>query len=359
MTVLGLMSGTSIDGIDVALLTSDGETISELGPCAGYGYLPEEQAAIRADFGRPVASETAVAAVTAAHVRAIDSFLADFPQARPQLVGFHGQTTFHDPARRLTVQIGDARVLANRYGLPVVTAFRQADVAAGGEGAPFAPLFHAAMTAGLPRPLAVLNLGGVGNVTWIGEGEDDLLAFDTGPANALIDDWMQQRTGAGRDTDGAAAASGTVDADWLGRLLDNAWFERKPPKSLDREDFQPDSWPDTISTEDGAATLTAFTVQSVARAVPHLPQAPLRWLVTGGGRHNRTLMRQLAEALQVPVEPVETIGHDGDALEAQAFAFLAVRAWRDLPLSLPGTTGVPHPMPGGEVVWPGQPSAAA
>lgn len=358
MTVLGLMSGTSVDGVDVALLTSDGKTIAELGPRSGYGYLPEEQAAIRADFGQPVASDTARAAVTAAHVRAIDSFLAEFPDARPQLIGFHGQTTFHDPSRRVTVQIGDALALANRYGLPTVTGFRKADVAAGGEGAPLAPLFHAAMTAGLPRPLAVLNLGGVGNVTWIGEATDEILAFDTGPANALIDDWMQQRTGTARDTDGRAAAAGQIDADWLRELMDNAYFDREPPKSLDREAFQPASWPEALSTEDGAATLTEFTAQSVARALPHLPQPPLRWLVTGGGRHNPALMQRLAAVLGVPVEPVEAIGHDGDAVEAQAFAFLAVRAWRDLPLSLPGTTGVPHPMPGGEVVWPGQRSAA-
>lgn len=358
MTVLGLMSGTSVDGIDVALLTSDGETIADLGPRSGYGYLPEEQAAIRADFGQPVASETARAAVTAAHIRAIDSFLADNPSARPQVIGFHGQTTFHDPARRVTVQIGDALALANRYGVPVVTGFRKADVAAGGQGAPFAPLFHAAMTKGLPRPLAVLNLGGVGNVTWIGEGADEMLAFDTGPGNALIDDWMQRRTGTGLDTDGKAAAAGQVDADWLNDLMDNVYFDRLPPKSLDREAFQPGRWPETLSTEDGAATLAEFTVQSVARAVPHLPHPPLRWLVAGGGRHNPVLMQRLAETLGVPVEPVEAIAHDGDAVEAQAFAFLAVRAWRDLPLSLPGTTGVPHPMPGGEVVWPGQRSAA-
>ena len=358
MTALGLMSGTSVDGIDVALLTTDGETIANLGPRAGYAYLAEEQAAIRASFGQPVASLSARAAVTAAHIRAIDAFLEQFPDARPQVIGFHGQTTFHDPSRKLTVQIGDALALANRYGIPVVGDFRKADVEAGGEGAPFAPLFHAAMTADLPRPLAVLNLGGVGNVTWIGAASDSLLAFDTGPANALIDDWMQHRTGTGRDGDGMAAARGSVDDAWLRALMGNAYFDRPPPKSLDREDFRPGAWPDGLSTEDGAATLTEFTAQSVARALPHLPAPPLRWLVTGGGRHNPVLMQRLSAALDAPVEPVETIGHDGDALEAQAFAFLAVRAWHDLPLSVPGTTGVPHPMPGGEVYWPGQRSAA-
>jgi len=347
------MSGTSVDAVDIAMLTTDGETIGDRGPGHGYPFLADERQAIRAAFGQTVAPQAAVDAVTRAHVRAIDSYLAQYPDRKPDLLGFHGQTTFHDPSRHLTVQIGDARALANRYGVPVVADFRLADVAAGGQGAPFAPLFHVAMTADLPRPLAVLNLGGVGNVTWIGPGTDDLLAFDTGPANALIDDWMMARTGRSRDEGGATALSGQVDAAWLDSLLDNDYFDRRPPKSLDREDFQPGSWPDGMSVADGAATLTEFTARAVARALQHLPAPPLRWLVTGGGRHNPTLMRRLSVALDASVEPVEAIGHDGDAVEAQAFAFLAMRSLRGLPLSVPGTTGVPHPMTGGRVVMPG------
>lgn len=346
------MSGTSVDGVDVAMLTTDGEVIGERGPRGGYAYLAPEQRAIRAAFGQDIAPQAAIDAVTSAHIRAIDSFLAEHPGQKTDLIGFHGQTTFHDPARRLTVQIGDAQALANRFGVPVVTDFRLADVAAGGEGAPFAPLFHVAMTAGLPRPLAVLNLGGVGNVTWIGKGPDDLLAFDTGPANALIDDWMMHHAGQIRDEGGVTARSGQVDPVWLDTLMHNTYFERVPPKSLDREDFQPGQWPDAISVADGAATLTEFTARSVAMALPHLPQPPRRWLVTGGGRHNPTLMHRMAMALNAPVEPVEAIGHDGDAVEAQAFAFLAMRSLRGLPLSMPGTTNVPHPMTGGRTVMP-------
>lgn len=346
------MSGTSVDGVDVAMLTTDGEVIGEQGPRGGYAYLATEQHAIRAAFGQDVASQAAIDAVTGAHVRAIDSFLAEHPEQKPDLIGFHGQTTFHDPARRLTVQIGDAQALANRYGIPVVTDFRLADVAAGGEGAPFAPLFHVAMTARLPRPLAVLNLGGVGNVTWIGAGPDDLLAFDTGPANALIDDWMVHHTGQIRDEGGVMALSGQIDPVWLDTLMNNTYFARVPPKSLDREDFQPGRWPDGMSVADGAATLTEFTAQSVALALAHLPLPPRQWLVTGGGRHNPTLMRRLSVALDASVEPVEAIGHDGDAVEAQAFAFLAMRSLRGLPLSVPGTTGVPRPLTGGRMMMP-------
>ncbi|MDF1722688.1 MAG: anhydro-N-acetylmuramic acid kinase [Minwuia sp.] len=352
LNVMGLMSGTSVDGIDIAMLTTDGITVGAPGPRGGFDYLPQEQAEIRAAFGQQLPSQAAIAAVTTAHIRAIDAFLTRNPEQTPDLIGFHGQTTFHDPARRLTVQIGDAQALANRYGVPVVADFRKADVAAGGEGAPFAPLFHVAMTDGLPRPLAVLNLGGVGNVTWIGNAADDLLAFDTGPANALIDDWMMQRTGASRDDNGQAARAGQVNEAWLVTLMDNAYFTRPPPKSLDREDFRPDRWPDGVTVDDGAATLTEFTARSVAMALPHLPQPPLRWLVTGGGRHNPTLMRRLSVALDASVEQVEAIGHDGDAVEAQAFAFLAMRSLRCLPLSVPGTTNVPKPMTGGRLVMP-------
>ena len=234
--------------------------------------------------------------------------------------------------------------------------FRSADVAAGGQGAPLAPAYHAALARELPKPLAVLNLGGVGNVTWIGPGDDNgvnLVAFDTGPGNGPLDDWVARHTGERFDRDGALARAGQVDRAVLGRLLAHPYFARPAPKSLDRLDFAAAlgaSGLDALSPADGAATLVAFTAEAVALAP--LPAPPLRWLVTGGGRHNPAIMAALRTALGVPVEPVEAVGWDGDALEAQCFGFLAARAVAGLPLSFPGTTGVPHPMQGGQLTNP-------
>jgi anhydro-N-acetylmuramic acid kinase len=286
--------------------------------------------------------------LTDTHAAAVEAFLPRLPAARRRVdvVGFHGHTLFHRPAARRTCQLGDGERLAARLGIDVVYDFRSADVAAGGQGAPLAPVYHAALAAALERPIAMLNLGGVGNVTWI--GEHDLIAFDTGPGNGLIDDWVRARTERPFDEDGRIAAAGQVDAGRLATLLAHPYFDRPPPKSLDRLDFAM-APVEGLGLEDGAATLAAFTARAVARAKEHLPAAPRRWLVTGGGRRNATLMRMLADALSVPVEPIEAIGADGDALEAQAFAFMAVRALLGLPISFPGTTGVPAPMSGGRL----------
>lgn len=359
-TALGLMSGTSMDGIDLAVLTTDGETVSAFGPAATLPY----PAALRRDLGALVASGAAdpaarralEPAVTDAHAAAIERFLDEHGIARDSidLVGFHGQTVLHRPEQRLTCQLGDGARLATRLGLPVVNDFRSADVAAGGQGAPFAPLYHAALAAALDRPVGVLNLGGVGNMTYI--DADTVIAFDTGPANAMIDDWVAAKCGVAFDQGGRIAATGRVDAAALDRLLDNPFFAARPPKSLDRNDFSPDPVAG-LPPEDGAATLTAFTARSVARGLDHLPARPRRWLVTGGGRNNPTMMRMLRDALGVPVDPVEAVGWNGDALEAQAFGFLAVRSRRGLPLSLPTTTGVPAPMTGGRLHHPGAAAA--
>jgi anhydro-N-acetylmuramic acid kinase len=220
-------------------------------------------------------------------------------------------------------------------------------VAAGGQGAPLAPVYHQALAAPLEKPIAILNLGGVGNVTWIGEGEP--IAFDTGPGNGLIDDWVHARTGRSYDEGGRIAAAGRIDETRLAGMLAHPYLDQPPPKSLDRMDFTLAAV-EGLGLEDGAATLAGFTVRAVARACEHLPARPKRWLITGGGRHNATLMRMLAHALAVPVEPIEAIGADGDALEAQAFAFLAVRTLRGLPISFPATTGAPRPLCGGRLV---------
>ena len=240
-----------------------------------------------------------------------------------------------------------ARYCPREIGIDVVADFRSADVAAGGEGAPLAPLFHAALATGLPKPVAVLNIGGVANVTWIG-GSADILAFDTGPGNAPIDDWVRRHTGAAADIDGALAAAGRPSATLVERFLAAPYFARRPPKSLDRDDFR-DLVPETLPVADGAATLTEMTAAAIAAARQHFPAAVREWLVCGGGRHNPSLMAALAQRLGAPVHPVEFAGWDGDALEAQAFAYLAVRSIKGLPLSLPATTGAPRPLSGGRL----------
>jgi len=358
---IGLMSGTSLDGIDAALIRSDGDTRVEAGAFASFPYDRDFRRALLGILGcdsmrhaervAPVARE-----LTLRHAAAVRNLLRQTGMLPRQIhvVGFHGHTTLHEPQVRRTCQIGDGALLAQETEIDVVSDFRLRDVAEGGQGAPFAPLYHAALASGWEKPVAVLNIGGVANVTWIGSNKTGeaaapaVIAFDTGPGNALIDDWAERCLGEPIDRDGALATAGRVDAAALAGLLDNSYFARRPPKSLDREDFGfgPVSG---LSPADGAATLTAFTASAVATAVRHFPAPPKRWLVTGGGRHNPAIMAALAERLGAPVDPIEAGGCDGDALEAQAFAYLALRSLRDLPLSLPSTTGVPRPMTGGEL----------
>lgn len=354
---LGLMSGTSLDGIDAALIRTDGETISDMGPSLTIAYDGDLRERIRGVLGAEKLAREAASvarAVTLAHVETVRILLARnaFPLRDLKLIGFHGHTILHRPDAGITRQIGDGGLLAELIGIPVVNDFRTADVAAGGQGAPLVPLFHRALAQRLETPLAVLNLGGVGNVTWIGgAGDDEILAFDTGPGNALIDDWVRRHTGRAFDENGAIAAAGTVNQEALAALLANPFFNRRPPKSLDRNHFNITVMAG-LSVNDGAATLAAFTAASVARAQEHLPAPPKQWLVTGGGRHNGALMKALRDALAAPVAAVESVAWDGDALEAQAFAFLAVRSLRGLPLSLPRTTGVSRPTLGGKLHLP-------
>lgn len=352
-----------MDGVDAALLRTDGETIAEFGPGLTLAYDPALRERIRALLGHGHGPVQAVSReLTAVHAEAVRALL-DKAGLKPRDVawlGFHGQTLLHRPdaRHRRTWQAGDGAQLSQQTGIRTVADFRSQDVAMGGQGAPLVPLYHQALArhAQLTAPLLVLNLGGVGNVTYIGPGgfaggDDDLIAFDTGPGNALIDDWMLRHTGRAQDEHGAAAAQGAVNAEVLARLMDHAYFAAKPPKSLDRNDFTATAV-EGLSVEDGAATLAAFTAASVARGLSHLPQRPLRCLVCGGGRHNATLMRLLTQHLNMPVEAVETVGWRGDHLEAEAFAFLAARAVRGLALSVPGTTGVRQPVSGGRFYRP-------
>ncbi len=359
MLAVGLMSGTSLDGIDAALIETDGA--GHIRPIAfrsdPYSAQARDQireaAALALSFERPRASPKIVEAermLTNRHVLAVRQLLsvAGIMPEQVDVVGFHGQTIAHRPDRGWTWQIGDGAAMARTLGIRVVNDLRSADVAAGGQGAPLLPVYHRALTAGMDGPVAVLNLGGVANITWLGAGEHDLIAFDTGPANGLIDDWMLAETGSPFDANGAFAARGTVDRTVLDTMLDNGWFDSLPPKSLDRADFTIAA-ARGLSAADGAATLTAFTAETVALALRHLPESPRRLIVAGGGRHNATLMRMISDATKIAAEPIEALGWDGDATEAEGFAYMAVRVLKSEPISFPGTTGAPGPMTGGVV----------
>jgi anhydro-N-acetylmuramic acid kinase len=364
VSAIGLMSGTSLDGIDVALIETDGERIHRLGPTLYCPYAPDERAVLRQALAEAAnlsdrASRLGILAkaealITAAHSEAVRRFLEQTDITRDALavVGFHGQTVLHRPQARLTVQIGDGQALSDQLGIPVVYDFRAADVAAGGQGAPLVPVFHRALVEALdrPHPIAVLNIGGVSNLTYMDGG--DLIACDTGPGNALIDDFVLSRTGDPYDRDGALAARGRVDDAFLARVLAQSFFHKAPPKSLDRNDFaQVDV--SAFSNEDGAATLTALTAAAIAAVVPHLPRSPASWIVAGGGAANPTLLHMLKERLKpAAVETADSIGWSAAALEAQAFAFLAVRSMKGLPLTFRGTTGVAREMTGGVLVKP-------
>jgi anhydro-N-acetylmuramic acid kinase len=360
------MSGTSLDGVDVALIETDGERIAALGPSGYRPYSDGERALLRAALeqganltsrnARPGVLAEAEAFVTRAHAEAVEEFLRTerINRASVAIVGFHGQTVLHKPAERLTVQIGDGKALAKRLGMTVAYDFRAADVAAGGQGAPLVPVFHQALARDLahPHPIAVLNVGGVANVTWVDGG--DPVACDTGPGNALIDDFMRARTGVPLDRDGDQAAHGKADEVFVENVLKHAFFDQPCPKSLDRNAFAfaniglPD-----FSIENGAATLSALTAASVARVVTHLPQPPKAWIVAGGGARNPTLMRMLAERLKpASVETADAVGWQSQSIEAQAFAYLAVRTMNDMPITFPLTTGVKQPMTGGVVARP-------
>lgn len=354
---LGTMSGTSLDGVDAAMLLTDGERILDFGPTAFRPYSAAEQATIRAALGRWPDDDgvtDAAAVVETAHAE----LLARFSGA--EIIGFHGQTLAHEPRGRGTHQTGNGELLARALGLPVVWDFRSADVALGGQGAPLAPFFHFACARhiGADQPLAILNLGGVGNVTWIDprqpapETHGALLAFDTGPANAPLNDLMQARTGQPLDSAGETASRGTVDEARLAAFLAHPFFHRMPPKSLDRNDFHAALDTGNLSLEDAAATLTAAAAAAVARGAEHFPVPVGRLLVTGGGRHNATLMQELRNRLRADVQPIESAGLNGDMLEAQAFAYLAVRVARGLPTSGPATTGVAALVGGGKVSRP-------
>ncbi len=364
LTTIGLMSGTSLDGVDVALIETDGRQVKAFGPTGYRPYSEPERRLLRQALteaihlpqrdARPGIMAEAERAVTLAHAEAVKAFTAQHRIAAEEIdiVGFHGQTVLHRPERKMTVQIGDAAALAKAIHIPVMHDFRAADVAAGGQGAPFVPVYHRALVQSLQRegPIVVVNIGGVSNITYI-DG-DTLIACDTGPGNALLDDFMYRATSQSFDCDGRMAAQGKADDAWIARVLAHPFFAKRPPKSLDHNDFAHFKLGE-VAPADGAATLTALTVAAIARIVPLLPKPPKSWIISGGGARNLTMMRMLREQLApARVEAAEALGWSADAIEAQAFGFLAARGLKGLPLSYPTTTGVPMPMTGGVIARP-------
>ena len=357
------MSGTSLDGIDVALLRTDGQDVVDRGPAATYPYRPDQQAVLHDALqqaksledreARPGILAEAERALTEWHAEAVNRFLDTNGLTPPEIdvIGFHGQTVIHRPERRLTVQLGLGPTLARRTGIPVVYDMRAADVAAGGLGAPLVPVYHRALAAAVAdRPVAFVNIGGVANMTWIGR-DGDLVAFDTGPGNALLNDWCERHTDVPYDKDGMLARRGSSNTDVLGQLLKNNFFATSAPKSLDRNTFQT-SVVDALSPADGAATLTSFTAASIALSEKLVPEPPRLYIICGGGRLNPTLIQNLRDRLQASVIVAEDVGMNGDSMEAEAWAYLAVRCLRGLAITFPGTTGVAAPLSGGRLTAP-------
>ncbi len=362
--VIGLMSGTSMDGVDAALVYTDGVRIERFGPSLTLPYSAEMRDGLREAInlasasvkpGDPPAELKLIEQeLTDWHADAVFEVLSVTGQTADSidLIGFHGQTISHRPDRGWTWQIGDGGRLAGQTGIKVINDFRTADMESGGEGAPLVPIYHAALFARRQRhkTVAVLNLGGVANVTWLSfddDGDAKMLAFDTGPGNAVLDDWAQLHTNQNYDQDGNLSARGISHEEVVMGMMANGYFDEVPPKSLDRDDFNMQAVRG-LSAEDGAATLTDFVVESVVASQSHFPTPPEAWYVCGGGRHNATLMRRLRRRLPVLVDPVEVLGLRGDALEAEAFAYLAARSERGLPISFPETTGCKAPATGGK-----------
>ncbi|QNE07692.1 anhydro-N-acetylmuramic acid kinase (plasmid) [Croceicoccus marinus] len=349
------MSGTSLDGVDAAIIQTDGERLTAFAGNAFEPYTTDEREAVigathdalawDGDGERPSSFAEVDALVADIHIRTARRLLDLCPHT-VSLIGFHGQTVLHRPARALSVQLGDAFAIARALGIAVIAGMRQADLDAGGEGAPIAPLYHRALARWAKTDGAVcfLNVGGVANLTYIGEDES-IMACDTGPGNGLIDLMLQDRGLARYDEDGRFSAQGTVDPAVLKALFASPYFTRQGPRSLDRYDF-PLAPLANLSAQDAAATLVAFTADAVGLAADRLPTRPVSWFVCGGGRHNPSLMRAFEERLG-DCRSIDAIGLNGDFIEAEAMAFLAARSARGLALTLPETTGAPAPICGG------------
>lgn len=348
MWVIGLMSGTSADGVDAALIKTDGEKHVEVGPSLMLPYSEAERNELLGLMKGQGDRDMIERGMTIKHIEAVEELIKNSGLKREEikLIGFHGQTIRHAPKDGITEQLGNAPLMVAQTGISVVSDFRRRDVSQGGQGAPLVPLYHAALAAKLPKPLMVVNIGGVANVTYLGK-TNEILAFDCGPGNALMDDWMRYHAGQPYDADGELASRGEVDMGRIENFLRDPFFALPAPKSLDRNHFSL-QLAEGLTAADGVATLTALTVEAIAKALEHTHDMPKQVLITGGGRHNTTLMKMLTKRLnKAKVAKVEEVGWNGDTLEAEAFGYLAMRCAKGLPISLPSTTGVPFPVTGG------------
>ncbi len=356
LTAMGLTSGTSMDGVDAALLVTDGVDVFQQGKALNRPYDMQMRAELKEITGKEASQDKekikeVERKLTLFHAEVVSELLdlADLRAEDIDVLGFHGQTIFHCPEENLSVQIGDGQLLAEKTKIQVVNRFRNADIANGGQGGPLMSSYHQALARDLEKPLIVLNIGGVAKVSYIGEN-GELIAFDTGPGNALIDDWMLKKHGTNMDFDGSMAARGEANEKIIQTMMKHPYFKKTPPKSLDRDEFSQKIMEhiEGQSVENGAATLTAFTAHTIVHACQNfLPLAAKRWIVCGGGANNPTLMRLLRQKMTALVETARYVKWEGDFLEAQGFAFLAVRSLFGLPISFPTTTGVPHSMCGG------------
>ncbi len=349
--VIGLMSGTSTDGIDAAFLRTDGDAYIEVIDSLSMSYDDELRSKIKSQFGKNRKDADVIDVereITLKHSEIVNALVEKVAPLKIDLVGFHGQTIYHAPDIGETLQIGDADLLSKETGIDVVYDFRSADVKAGGEGAPLLPIYHKAIALrlGLETPCAFLNIGGVSNVTYIGNG-DDIVAFDCGAGNALMDDVMLEEYSKSCDKDGLVASKGNVNDAVLKELMSNSYFDKLPPKSLDRDAWDLSSL-QGLSIEDKVSTLTEFTVQGIVNSQDYMNIVPKKWYVCGGGRHNSEMIARLSFQLQGDVCSIDDLGLNGDMLEAEGFAYLAVRSLKNLPLSLPSTRGVKSPQSGGQ-----------
>ena len=369
-TAIGLMSGTSMDGIDIAMLRTDGENVVERGPSAFHAYdaafrkrletALEMASSITVRSERPGNLAELEGEITHRHALAVDRFVSALPTATPtpELIGFHGQTVLHRPEQGLTVQLGDGKLLADETGVPVVCDMRAKDMVCGGQGAPLVPVYHAALAHSQPSanhrfPVAFVNIGGISNITYV-PATGDPVAFDSGPGNALIDQWVSAHAGIPLDQNGKIASEGGIVEPVVSAYLDNPFFEKAGPKSLDRNDFTLDEAAG-LELADGARTLAAVTARSIFEAAKHMPEMPKRWVLCGGGRKNPNIvkdLKSLAEPTAGEVLLAEDLGFDGDAMEAEAWAYLAVRSVKGLPLTFPTTTGCREEVTGGVSAQP-------
>lgn len=366
---IGLMSGTSMDGVDIAMLKTDGIAAVEVGPSSFVPYdapftrrielALETARSILERRDRPGDLAALERDITLRHAAVVKRFLSSHPSIRPDVIGFHGQTVLHRPDKGLTVQLGDGALLAKETGISVVFDMRANDMAHGGQGAPLVPAYHAARAAALPErfaakfPVVFVNIGGISNITYV-PGAGDPVAFDSGPGNALIDQWVVREAGVPYDEDGAIAGAGRIASVVVERYLQAPFFAKPGPKSLDRNDFTLE-FAEGLGLADGARTLAAVSAGAILKSAEHLPQPPKLWIVCGGGRKNPHIVGDLrAGALKAGAQVIlaEDAGLDGDSTEAEAWAYLAARSMKGLPLTFPTTTGCREAVTGGVLARP-------